>query len=81
MIRIETVSRLECVSIVREVILLLRDIGQEDLKSVIERDLVVGVFRHRLTTGGDNRVGALLITRLYWPQCGHLHVRTHVHMS
>ena len=81
MLRVEPQLRLDGVTAAGEVIDLLRNVGEEDLEAVGQRDVVVLLFFCRLTRRVRNRLRAGGIPRLGLAQGGHLHVRAHVHMA
>ena len=61
-------------------ILLLRNIGQENLEAVVQGDVVILIFLHDPARCFDDFLSFLGIAGLCGAQCGHLHVRAHFHV-
>ncbi len=80
MLRIEAESRLDRIAVIREVIVLLRHIRQEDLKALRQRHFVIAVFLDRRAQLGQNLRCPLFIRRIRRTQIRHEHMRAHVHV-
>ena len=80
MLGIEAKARLKSIPAVREVILGLRDIGQEDLVSIFQRDMVVLVAFHRLSRTVHDLLRSLVISGLQRARVRHGHMRPALHV-
>src|SRR5215831_19368448 len=81
MIGIETLAGLESVPVIREVVLLLGDVGEEDFVPRAQRDAVVFVLLCDPAGCFNDLPGLLFISRLRVAQGGHLHVRPYSYMT
>ena len=70
----------ECVAVIREVILLLRNLRMEDFEITVERGVIVLVLFHHGARGNHNFLRPLGVAGLRGPQRRHFHVRPHVHV-
>src|SRR5215510_14592828 len=61
-LRIEAEGSLESIPVVCEMILRLRDIGQKDLVSVFQRDMIILVTLHRLLSSINDFLRALPVS-------------------
>src|SRR5580700_12143685 len=77
---VEFASGFKRIGVIREVIVGLRNVGQENLEAFGERDAVVFVLFDSRTQNRENFGGTFLIGGVCRTQVGHKHVRAHVHI-
>src|SRR5580704_7868507 len=77
---IENELGLHRVAIICEVIMLLRNARPEDFEAIVQRLVVVLVWFNGRPEFFQDLQRALFVTGGRFPQLGHVHVRTHVHM-